>query len=435
MKQKFHAPPVPGMRIIKSVVACIICFALYFLGNRHGIPFYSAIAALWCMQPYAGSTKKMAVQRTIGTLVGALYGLIVLLIQIELIGRADAWEYYMLSALASGAVLYTTYCLNRTNTSYFSCVVFFSITVMHMTDNNPWIFVWNRILDTMIGIAVGVAVNRFELPRKRRKDILLVSGLDGTILGMDHKLTPYSKFVINQMLQTGAKYTISTNRTPASVMEAMSGVMLKYPIIAMDGAVLYDIKDKRYLIEIGIPHNAVHEIENFFERNGLHSFINATIDHVLVIFYDRLKNDAEKDIYRKCRVSPYRTYVNRKYYTDKANILYFMCIHRTEVIEPVYRALLKEPFCKELKVKFYPSEDYPGYSYIKVYNRNASERAMIVCLAEQLGVSEYILCGNQVTDDLYIPENNSNHVVKSLYAVYRPLIWKKTKIFSKLDKN
>ncbi len=44
--------PVPGQRIFRSMVAVWLCFALYFLRGRHGIPFYSVIAALQCLQPY-----------------------------------------------------------------------------------------------------------------------------------------------------------------------------------------------------------------------------------------------------------------------------------------------------------------------------------------------------------------------------------------------
>ena len=49
-------PPI-GARIVKSSVAVALCMIVYYIrillpiGN--GIPFYSALAALWCMQPYA----------------------------------------------------------------------------------------------------------------------------------------------------------------------------------------------------------------------------------------------------------------------------------------------------------------------------------------------------------------------------------------------
>jgi len=76
-------PPI-GARIMKSAIAVALCMLVYFvrtllpIGN--GIPFYGALAALWCIQPYNDTTKNNAVQRSVGTLIGAGYGLVFLLL-------------------------------------------------------------------------------------------------------------------------------------------------------------------------------------------------------------------------------------------------------------------------------------------------------------------------------------------------------------------
>ena len=56
-------------------------------------------------------------------------------------------------------IIYTTVLVNKKQASYFSCVVFLSIAVNHIGDMHPYLFVWNRFLDTAIGILVGVGVN------------------------------------------------------------------------------------------------------------------------------------------------------------------------------------------------------------------------------------------------------------------------------------
>ena len=53
------------------------------------------------------------------------------------------------------AILYTTVLLKKKNASYFSTVVFLSIVVNHIGDQNPLLFVFNRVLDTMIGIVLA----------------------------------------------------------------------------------------------------------------------------------------------------------------------------------------------------------------------------------------------------------------------------------------
>ena len=71
---RLHNLPIPGQRIVRSVIAVALCFVVYELRGRRGIPFYSALAVLQCMQPYKDSTLQMAKKRTTGTFVGAVLG-------------------------------------------------------------------------------------------------------------------------------------------------------------------------------------------------------------------------------------------------------------------------------------------------------------------------------------------------------------------------
>ena len=65
--------PKIGFRIIKSAIAVALCFVVDYFRNGAGIVFYSQLSALWCMQVYRTNTKKNAIQRTIGTTIGAIY--------------------------------------------------------------------------------------------------------------------------------------------------------------------------------------------------------------------------------------------------------------------------------------------------------------------------------------------------------------------------
>ena len=74
--------PIPGQRILRSACAVGLCFGIYFLRGQKGIPFYSALAVLQCMQPYHENTLAVAKRRTIGTFMGAFWGLIIILLEI-----------------------------------------------------------------------------------------------------------------------------------------------------------------------------------------------------------------------------------------------------------------------------------------------------------------------------------------------------------------
>ena len=183
-------------------------------------------------------------------------------------------------------VLYTTVVLQKKQASYFSCVVFLSIAVNHVGDANPYLFVWNRFLDTMIGIAVGIGVNQFSLPVDRRKDILFISGLDDTLLHHADNLSDYSKVELNRMLDDGVNFTLSTMRTPASLIEPMRDIRLKLPVIAMDGAVLYDINTYSYRKVYLISNESSHHVLQCIRQLGLTCFVNSVVEDTLFIYYE-----------------------------------------------------------------------------------------------------------------------------------------------------
>ena len=153
-----HLPHI-GMRIIKSALGVMVCFAIYFLRGKQGTPFYSALAVLWCIQNKTENTLGNAIQRTIGTFIGAVYGLIYILIKLHFFDWGDSFIHYAIISVVLIPIIYTTVVINQKKASYFSCVVFLSIVVNHLMDENPYLFVLNRSLDTLIGIFVGLVLN------------------------------------------------------------------------------------------------------------------------------------------------------------------------------------------------------------------------------------------------------------------------------------
>ena len=78
-----HAVPHIGMRMVKSAAAVLICLLISMLVDREDMRIYSSIAALLCIQPYAEDTKRMAIQRTVGTAIGSVFGIAVLLLEMS----------------------------------------------------------------------------------------------------------------------------------------------------------------------------------------------------------------------------------------------------------------------------------------------------------------------------------------------------------------
>ena len=422
-EKHFQLPPL-GMRIIKSAIGVFLCYVIDIFRNGHGIVFYSQLAVLWCMQEYKEDTISKAKQRILGTLIGAVYGLIILLVAPFLHMKNSVIEDVIWAAFISlfiVVILYSTVVVNKKQASYFSCVVFLSIVVNHLTDANPFLFVWNRVLDTLIVIGLGVLVNACSLPREHRNHILFVSGLDDTLLTEEDHLSAYSKVELNRMISTGAKFTVSTMRTPASLMEPLKDIHLNLPVIVMDGAALYDIKQKKYLYEYVISNDCATKVISFFESQKCSYFANVIIDDLLVIYYQEIEGEVYNELIQKLRTSPYRNYVKRPLPPGE-QVVYFMLVDKRERQEELYHELLKQPFCERLKVLLYDSTDYPGYAYIKVYNHNATRKNMLQYLRRYVDADEVVTFGT--IEGRYthlIKPGDANQVVRLMKKEYEPV--------------
>lgn len=428
MNQGKHKMAIPriGLRIVKSAIAVLCCFLFYYLFRSDGIMFYSQLSALWCIQSQRGNTLQKAGQRTTGTVIGCLFGLLVLLIDKSFIGPGVGGDivYALLVSVCIIMVLYMTVMINRKDASYFSCVVFLSIVVNHIGDANPYLFVYNRFLDTMIGIIIAMVINNCQLPRKKQKDILFVSGMDETLLSGNEQLSPYSQVELNRMLADGANFTVSTGRTPGSLIEPLRNINIKLPVIAMNGAVLYDIQKNEYIRAYIIPNHVAEGLCRILDRFDINYFINMLLENSLLIQYKELKNAAEKDIYRTLSTSPYRNYITHNLMSE-CKCIYFMIVQEKEVCEEIYKALKEDEISGHIRIVMYDSVDYSGYAYIKIYDKNASRESMLDYLKQETGLSKTVTFGSiEGKYDVVIDEYDNNKVAHTLKKMYEPLWWK-----------
>jgi hydroxymethylpyrimidine pyrophosphatase-like HAD family hydrolase len=415
-------PPI-GLRLIKSAVAVFICLIIYLLRGQQGIPFYSAISALSCMQAYIGTSKNSAKERTFGTFNGAFWGGIILIINTYVITDSPMMWKYMLVSVTIIIVIYTAVVLGKQSVSYFSCVVFLSITIIHLTDNHPYVFVFNRVLDTMIGIFVSIVINYAHLPRKYNNDILFVSGLDDSLINYKEQMSAYSKVELNRIINNGALFTISTERTTASLMDAVKDIKLNLPVIAFNGAVLFDIKKKEYPRKRILESEVVTQIQNLFADEQVACFTTALLQDNLQIYYNDFYNSVEEEIFNKLRISPYRNYIKGNV-APEAESFYLMCVDTQEHIAKIYYRLKKLPINSSIRMVRMLSRDYPGFTYLKIYHKEATKQNMLIELKKMISVEKSVTLGTiNGQYDILVNLNKYDMVVKKIKKIYEPCKW------------
>lgn len=142
-----------GMRYIKTAVAVTLCILISRALNSE-YPFFAAIAAVISMENTVTSSFITGKNRMMGTLVGAVIGLIFVLIRPE-------------NALMCGlGVIVIILVCNRMqwiNSISIATIVFLAI-MLNLDGQDPLLYSVNRIADTLLGITVALVVNYVLFP-------------------------------------------------------------------------------------------------------------------------------------------------------------------------------------------------------------------------------------------------------------------------------
>ena len=446
----------PGQRILRSVISVWLCMVIYVLRGMRGEPFYSIIAALQCVQPYSSNMLKEGKDRIIGTLVGAFWGSAILFL--ELLPEGGDFRttvvFYILLGIFTGLVIYSTVLLNISQYALFAAVVFLGIAVYHIEDANPYIHVFYRTLETIIGVGVAILVNSLHLPRVRDRETLFVSGIDHVLFREDRELSRFTKVELNRFLHDGMRFSVSTMQTPATVREILSGVDLRLPIIAMDGAVLYDLNTMKYVRTAKIEPALVSHITDFLHAEGIPFFVNTVQDNLLVIYFKDYKDlileevrdthhhtptpEVEDEpvpdltlsksayismarLYHKKRTSPYRNYVRTNAAINK-DVLYILVIDHEENIERLHEKLKEQPWFDRCRTNFDYFDCEEGEKILRIYAAEANRPAMLRYLQRYVGAPRTVTFGTETDDcDVHIKDAGRDQTVKELKKRFEPV--------------
>lgn len=79
-----------------------------------------------------------------------------------------------------------------------------------------------------------------------------------------------------------------------------------------------------------------------------------------------------------------------------------------------------------MKVLYYPSTNYPGYMYLKIYDKMATREHMAMYLREKTGLEKTLTFGSiEGKYDIVVENNDGNQVVRTLERVYEPYFWER----------
>ena len=185
-------------------------------------------------------------------------------------------------------------------------------------------------------------------------------------------------------------------------------------------AVLYDLKENRYLEVFALDRDTAVRAEALLEDAGVHVFVNALYDNTLHIYYGEFQNEAEQDLFQRLRRSPYRNYTAKRLRLtgDSERVIYLMVLTPDEQI-PALVGRLSDAFGSTVRIVTAPATEDPGYTYLKLYHRDARKANMLEILKERTGVDKVITFGSIPGEyDVFVHDDGGNSAVKAFKRLY-----------------
>ena len=258
--------PHVGQRITKTTIAVFLCLIIYYLRGYSGqnMPTESAITAIICMQPYVKDTRDYAWNRVSGTLIGAFWGLLFLLILLLLprLGN-NALVLYTLMAGGILVTLYSTVLIRKPDTASLAAIVFLCIVIAFPDIENPLRQAMDRMIDVFIGTIVAIGVNVAHLPRKKKENQIFFVRTKDLVPDRFSPMHSAALFRLNNLYDIGARICLMSEHAPAFFALQMSATRMNVPLIVMDGAAIYDINEKKWHNVKLLPA----PVRKYFEEN------------------------------------------------------------------------------------------------------------------------------------------------------------------------
>ena len=219
-------------------------------------------------------------------------------------------------------------------------------------------------------------VEKIDKQTKRKNEIsmLYVSDLDGTLLNSNALLNEDVPERLNRLIDKGLCFTVATARTYATVNSIVKDVHLTYPMILMNGVMIYDPVNKSCINAEIIERDSVEYILKGRKKFGVTGFAYALSPETsqMATYYEKIATEHMEKFYIERRDVYHKPFSKVEQLEDilGEDIIYFSICYDEEVLRPFYEYLQRD---EKLNLNFYKDVYGDGLWYLEISHKNASK--------------------------------------------------------------
>ena len=336
LPEYFHLQPI-GQRIIKTAVAVTICLLFYMLRGYEGstMPAEAAITAIICMNTNVRGTRANALSRFFGTLIGAFWGFLFLVIVPQFPAITEKrWALYLLMGLGTLLALYSAVIIKKPEIAGLAAIVFVCVVVIYPDIESPLKQAFHRILDVLVGTATAIIINAVRLPRFKRRDRIFFLRMKDLAVDQFAQVPTTVLYRLQFLLQEGARVCLISEHAPAFQTTQLEGLRFTAPTIVMDGAAIYDANENTYLSLNAMEPAASRWLMKRLTDMNRSFFIYTVHRDRNCIFHHGEMTEMENAVYQLVKRSPYRYYLDDDHFS-MADVVYIKIVGEQKDLEQI----------------------------------------------------------------------------------------------------
>ncbi|MBQ8161043.1 MAG: FUSC family protein [Clostridia bacterium] len=347
-----HALPHLGQRILKTTLAVFLCLMVYVIFGLRGenLPSEAAITAIICMQPLVSDTKEYAFSRLSGTLIGAVLGMLFLVIfySFPVLARSPL-ILYGLMGVGVMLSLYMAVLMHRPDASSLSAIVFLCIVIAYPEIDEPYISALTKVGDVLIGTSIAILVNLFRLPRTKDGHLIFFVKSRDLVPDRFATVSPTVLFLLNHLYGDGARICLISEHAPAYFTLQMSAAKIRTPLIVMDGAAIFDTQANAYLWSCPFEADTFDALEAALQKVQISYSVYAVRSHMTLVSHRGVMRPEEAAVQRLMQSSSYRMYLDEGEEIPGKVVCIKIILSRSETQDLVTRL---EPQIRDLPVRY-----------------------------------------------------------------------------------
>lgn len=342
---------LPGQRILKTGAAVTLCLFFYMLRGYKGeaMPAEAAITAIICMQPHVHGTTENGLNRLAGTVIGAVWGFLFLLLMMAFpaIGRMRLL-LYLLMGVGTLISLHSAVLIRMADASGLAAIVFICVVIAYPDIENPLDQAFHRILWVLLGAGIAIGINAITLPRIKQRDKVFFVPAASLTNDLFTQLSPSVLFYLDSLLQDGAKICLMSRHAPAFHTTQFSQMKYTVPMIVMDGAAIFDANENVYISTTGLNPGSCRWLIKRLEGLDVSFFIYTVHRDRNCIYHRGPMTEHEDKVYRQLKRSPYRYYLDDDHFSMN-DVVYIKIVTTREAARHLQREL--EPSLEKMKLR------------------------------------------------------------------------------------